>query len=69
MKMKIEERKKLLINNKKHLEEKQDTFLRFRTLSYHRNRHIGLHYKNSTLTRERTYNIQIKNHELDKTKL
>ena len=69
MEMRTKERRKFSTTNKKHFGEKQDTFLRFGTLSHHRNRRIRLHYRNDTFTRERTHNIQIKNHKSDKTKL
>ena len=57
MKMGIKERRKLSINNKKHIEEKQDTLLQFRTFTYYRNRHIRSYHKNYTLTKKRIDNI------------
>ena len=55
--MRIKEERKLLINNKEHLERKQDPFLQFRTFSYHKNRRIELYNRNNVLTRRRIHNI------------
>ena len=69
MKIKTKERKKLLINNKKHLKRKQNSFLQLETLSHYRNRRIRLHYKNDTLIKRRINNVYVKNHESNKIKL
>ena len=69
MEKKKKRKRKLSINNQKHLKRKQDPFLQFETLSYYRNGYIGLHYKNDTLTRREINNIHVKNHELDRIKL
>ena len=69
MKVRTKKEKELLTDNQKHFKEKQDPRLQFRTFSYHRNERIGLHYRSDTLTRERTNNIHVKDHELNGTKL
>ena len=69
MEIKTRKERKFLINNKKHFKKKQNTFLQFGTLLYYRNRRIGLHHKNNTLTRKRINNIHVKNHESDRTEL
>ena len=67
--MKTKKRRKFSTNNRKHLERKQDPFLQFETLSHHKNGRIESHYENITLTRRRTNNIYVENHESDRIKL
>ena len=69
MKMENERKEKLLTNTKRYLERKQNTFLQFEILVHYRNGYIELYYRNDTFTRREIDNIQIKNHELNKTKL
>ena len=69
MKIETEERRKLSINNKKHIGRKSNTILQFRTLTHYRNRRIRSYYKSHTLTKRRTNNIQVKDYKLDETKL
>ena len=69
MKMKIKERRKLLISNRKYIGREQSTLLQFGILSYHENRRIKSYYENSTPTRKRVNNIHVKNHESDRIKL
>ena len=69
MKMKTEKEEKLLINNQKHLKEKQDPFLRFKDPPYYRNRCIGSYDKSNSFTERKINNVHVKNHESDRTKL
>ena len=69
MKIKTEERRKLLTNNQKHFERKQDSLLRFKTFFYYRNECVRPHDKNNTFTKKRTNNIYVKKHESNEIKL
>ena len=69
MKMKTKRRKKLLINNKKHIGGKQNTFLQFKILTYHRNRYIRSYHKNYTFIKRRINNLYVENHELNRIEL
>ena len=69
MKMKTKERKKLSINNKEHIEKKQNTILQFRTLIHYRNEYIRPYYKSYVSTRRKTNSLHVKNHKLNRTKL
>ena len=54
MKMRTKKRRKFLINNQKHFEEEQDSFLQLETFFHYRNRRIRLHYRNSSLTKKKS---------------
>ena len=69
MRVETKKREKLSKNNKKYIEEKQNTILQFRTLTHHRNRRIRLHHKNDTSVERRTNNVQIKDDESNGTEL
>ena len=57
MRMKITKRRKFLEDTKKYFREKQNTFLQFGILTYHKNRRIELHYRNNSYTERRINNI------------
>ena len=67
--MKTKKDKEFSTDTKKYIEREQNTFLQFETLFHYRNRYIELHYRNNTLIRRRTHNIQIENHESNRIKL
>ena len=69
MKIRTERREKLSINNKKHIKRKQNTLLRSRTLSCHKNKYIRSHYKSNTITRRETNNIHVENYKSNETEL
>ena len=69
MRIRTKKRKKLLINNKKHIERKQNTFLQFRTLTHYKNGRIRSYYENYTFIKKKTNNLYIENHKLNRTKL
>ena len=69
MKMRTKKRKKLLTNNKEHIKRKQNTILQFETLIHYRNRRIRSYYRGHILIKRGINNIQVKDHELDGTKL
>ena len=68
MRMEIKE-EELSENHKKHIRRKQDTLLQFRTSIHHRNERIRPYHKNNIFTREKTDNIYVEDHKLNKTKL
>ena len=69
MKMKTRRREKLLTNTKKQFQKKQNTFLQFGTFIHYRNERVELYHENDILIKRKINNIQIKDYELNKTKL
>ena len=69
MRMRTKKKRKLSTNHQEHLGRKQNPFLRFRTLSHHKNRRIRSHHESNVPVRERTNNVHVKNYKLDRTKL
>ena len=69
MRMKTERRRKLLMNTREYIEEKQDTFLQSETLIHYRNRCIRSYYRSDILIERRINNISIEDYELSEMKL
>ena len=67
--MRTKEREKLSTNNKKHIEEKQNTFLQLRTLTHYRNERIRPYHRNYVLTERRIDSLYVKNHESNRIEL